>query len=187
MPHLRPQPFVSWAKFKNVDADSAPKSSRVVGSKMPPFYKPWVPVVAWMGFIFWMSTDFGSASHTSQVLEPLVYWIKPDATPDQFDFVHFCVRKAAHLSEYAVLGLLVLRAVRLSVFRSERTWSWRVAGLALLICSAYAASDEFHQTFNASRTPSPIDVLIDTCGAGLAIGAASLAARQTSDSRRARI
>ena len=48
-----------------------------------------------------------------------------------------------------------------------------VFGAALLGCALFAASDEFHQTFVKSRTPSVRDVLLDTGGAllGLLIGA----------------
>ena len=44
-----------------------------------------------------------------------------------------------------------------------------VATIVLLSCAAYAASDEFHQTFVPSRTASLRDVMIDVCGASLAV------------------
>jgi VanZ family protein len=48
----------------------------------------------------------------------------------------------------------------------------------MLGCALFAASDEFHQTFVKSRTPSVRDVLLDIAGAilGLLVGA-SLARR----------
>jgi VanZ family protein len=47
-----------------------------------------------------------------------------------------------------------------------------VCGAVLVGCSVVAASDEFHQTFVKSRTPSVRDVLLDIVGAilGLLIG-----------------
>ncbi len=47
-----------------------------------------------------------------------------------------------------------------------------VFGLVLLACALFAASDEFHQTFVKSRTPSVRDVFLDIGGAllGLLIG-----------------
>jgi VanZ family protein len=118
-----------------------------------------------MGFIFAMSSDLGSAAHTSQIIEPLVLWIKPNATPEEFEFVHFLIRKLAHLTEYAVLALLVFRALKRS-FRSPPAgkFSWQTAGLALLMTAAYAATDEWHQTFVPGRTPAVGDVLIDSSG-----------------------
>jgi VanZ family protein len=131
----------------------------------------WLPVVLWMGFIFAMSTDLGSAQHTSRIIEPLILWIKPDATREQIGHVQFLVRKAAHLTEYAVLALLVLRAIRLSGRRAQTPWSWQRACIVLLIAAAYAATDEWHQSFVPSRTADIADVLIDSSGAlaGLAL------------------
>jgi VanZ family protein len=47
-----------------------------------------------------------------------------------------------------------------------------VFGTVLLGCALFAVSDEFHQTFVKSRTPSVRDVLLDVGGAllGLLIG-----------------
>ena len=170
-------------------------------------HKQWLPVALWMGFIFVMSSDLGSAAHTSRILEPLILWIKPNASPEELERVHFLVRKFAHLSEYAVLALLVLRAINLdsaveasaprscerepldplgalslskrrvdsastaesrikrSVHACPGVWSWQRAGVALLIAAAYAATDEWHQSFVPSRTADLTDVLIDSSGA----------------------
>src|SRR5262249_33537483 len=65
------------------------------------------------------------------------------------------LRKGAHMTEYAILGLLLLRALGREL-------------PALAIGIAYAISDELHQHFVRGRHASPIDVLIDTVG--LAIG-----------------
>jgi VanZ family protein len=80
-------------------------------------------------------------------------------------------RKCAHVTEYAVLAVLLWRAVRnVSVFRTK---TLMIFGAVLLGCALFAASDEFHQTFVKSRTPSVRDVLLDVTGAllGLLIGA----------------
>lgn len=117
-----------------------------------------------------MSTDAGSAEHTSRFLEPVVHWISPTASPEQFDLVHLIVRKAAHLSEYAVLGLLTFRAIRRSQPSTARRWSaWTVGGVALIIAATYAATDEYHQSWVPGRTPALGDVLIDSCGAAVGL------------------
>jgi VanZ family protein len=65
------------------------------------------------------------------------------------------LRKIAHVTEYAVLGALLVRAVR-----SEP------AAFALGI--GYAVTDEIHQTFVRGREGRPLDVAIDA--GGLLIG-----------------
>lgn len=47
-----------------------------------------------------------------------------------------------------------------------------VFGVVLMGCALFAASDEFHQTFVKSRTPSVRDVFLDVGGAllGLLLG-----------------
>jgi VanZ family protein len=92
----------------------------------------WLPVVAWAGVIFAFSsipslgTDLGT-----------------------WDTVG---RKLAHAAEYAVLAVLLWRALRRPV-------------AAVLIASAYAVTDELHQTFVRGRAGSPVDWAIDTAGA----------------------
>ena len=68
------------------------------------------------------------------------------------------LRKIAHTAEYALLGALLYRAVRHAP--------------ALLIASAYAATDEVHQTFVSGRHGSPVDWLIDTAGAAIGVAVA---------------
>ena len=97
----------------------------------------WLPVVAWAGLIFTLSSipDLGTGLGGWDLL----------------------LRKLAHAAEFAVLGVLFLRAV-------ERP------ALAFLLASAYAVSDEIHQIFVPGRLGSPLDVLIDV--AGVAVGIA---------------
>jgi VanZ family protein len=77
------------------------------------------------------------------------------------------VRKCAHVIEYAVLALLLWRALRsVSLLRTKTLMAF---GAALLGSALFAASDEFHQTFVRSRTPSVRDVFLDVAGALLAL------------------
>ena len=119
-----------------------------------------------MGVIFFMSTDTGSAAHTSRFLGPLLHWLKPDITPEQFATVQLGVRKAGHLGEYALLAVLLVRAIL-----GSRRESISAAALAWGGAVLYAASDEWHQSFVPSRTASAGDVAIDAVGAllGLAL------------------
>jgi len=95
----------------------------------------WLPVIVWAAVIFAFSSipSLGTG---------LGVW----------DTI---LRKGAHMTEYAVLGLLLLRAL-----------GRELPAFALGI--AYAITDEIHQHFVRGRHASPVDVLIDT--AGVAIG-----------------
>src|SRR5207244_12040833 len=82
----------------------------------------------------------------------------------------FIVRKAGHVSEYAILATLLWRALRRAALRERRMSilrlrSGQVLFLTVLVaCGLFAASDEFHQSFVPSRTASANDVMIDICG-----------------------
>jgi VanZ family protein len=95
----------------------------------------WLPVIVWAAVIFAFSSipSLGTG---------LGVW----------DTI---LRKGAHMTEYAILGLLLLRAL-----------GRELPAFALGI--AYAVTDEIHQHFVRGRHASPVDVLIDT--AGVAIG-----------------
>lgn len=125
------------------------------------FFKYWLPVLAWMVFIFAGSSDLLSAEHTSRYIGPFLRWFVPDISDVTIASVQLFVRKCSHLSEYAILAALLYRA-----FRRHRE---PVLALAFFIAAIYAALDEFHQSFVASRTASPWDVAIDCVGALLGL------------------
>jgi VanZ family protein len=79
------------------------------------------------------------------------------------------LRKLAHM---VVFGLLAAACLRGLTFHGV---TGRIAVVAAAgMATAYAISDEFHQTFVTGRSGSPIDVAIDMVGIG--IGLAVLAA-----------
>jgi VanZ family protein len=96
----------------------------------------WLPVIAWAAVIFVLSSIPNLATG-------LGFW----------DTV---LRKGAHLTEYAILGALLLRALHRP-------------GPALALGVAYAASDELHQHFVRGRHGSPLDVLLDSVGVTIGI------------------
>jgi len=117
-----------------------------------------------MAFIFIGSTDLMSAEHTSRYLTPLLLWLKPDISLDTIAQIHFLVRKIAHLTEYAILAILLMRAL------CERATSlWRGAAVVLIVAVLFALADEYHQSFVASRTSSLGDAAIDSAGVLLGI------------------
>jgi VanZ family protein len=102
----------------------------------------WLPPVALMGLIFFLSAqpDLSSGLGAWDIL----------------------LRKLAHASVYAALTVLWWRALR------ETSPGHRPLAAAWLIAIAYSATDEWHQTFVAGRHGSPLDVLIDAGGASAA-------------------
>lgn len=126
--------------------------------------KAWLPVALWMTLMFFGSTDLMSAEHTSRFLTPFLRWLNPAISPEAIAQAHFFVRKAAHVTEYAVLSGLLFRALRrpLGSF-------WRRAAFALIPAILFATTDEWHQSFVATRTASLGDVCIDSLGAVVGI------------------
>jgi VanZ family protein len=129
------------------------------------FLNYWLPPLAWMAVIFTASGDVKSYEHSSLFVEPFLRWLFPQMTQEHIETIHFGIRKCGHLTEYAVLALLLWRALRRPVKNDSRPWGWREARLALGIVMLYAATDEFHQLFVPERTGLVSDVFIDTSGA----------------------
>jgi VanZ family protein len=121
----------------------------------------YAPLIIWMLLIFLASTGELSASNTSRILRPLLIWLFPDISEEALARAHFFVRKAAHFTEYGVLALLAARAfVTSSRGVLRRAWFFT----AFLVIILYSLSDEFHQSFVASRTGSIYDSFIDMAG-----------------------
>ena len=91
----------------------------------------WLPVLVWAAVIFTLSS-------IPSLSTGLGTW----------DTI---LRKGAHLTEYAILGGLLYRALGREP-------------LALAVGIAYAATDELHQYFVRGRHASPVDVAIDAVG-----------------------
>ena len=104
---------------------------------------PWTPAVLWAATLFVLSAQ-------SKL---------PKVGP-QFHNVD----KIHHLIAYAVLGALVMFALR----RANNLPLPKAFVLAILISSAYGATDEFHQRFVPNRICDVWDWTADTLGAGIA-------------------
>ena len=133
------------------------------------FVKYWLPVLVWMWIIFSASGDSASFQHSSRIIGPLVQWLFPHLSDEAVHAVVLSVRKCAHLAEYAVMALLLWRALRRESATSNHLWSWSRVGLVLSLVVLYAASDEIHQAFFPSRQASVWDVLLDTTGAAFGL------------------
>ena len=107
-------------------------------------FSVWAPVLLWAAVIFALSSipSLGTG---------LGVW----------DTI---LRKGAHMTEYAILAVLLVRALGRDV-------------PAFVLGLAYAATDEVHQYFVRGRHASPFDVAIDAVG--LALGVLVLHATRT--------
>jgi VanZ family protein len=121
----------------------------------------YLPLLIWMGFIFFASGDAMSVSNTSRFLRSLMTWFYPSLTDENYRVIQFFIRKFSHFAEYALLALFAVRAFigsSKNVLRNH----WFLSALLLVI--VYALLDEFHQSFVSTRTGSIYDSMIDTAG-----------------------
>ena len=135
--------------------------------------------VLWMIVIFWFSAkvaeDSGEMSRSVGMLigkaaiKEYKEWPgeKQKAFAEKIDYP---VRKAAHATEYALLGILLTGAI----LDLEKPWKRQLAA-CFLAGAAYAASDEFHQLFVPGRSGQVKDVMIDSAGVAAGIILACLA------------
>lgn len=101
----------------------------------------WGVVLVWMGLIFVLSAQ-------EQLPTPEERWL---------DFV---LEKSAHTIEFAVLAILLSRALGV-----ERSANRRSFLIAVSLAWLYALSDEFHQRFVPGRSDDWTDILFDWLGA----------------------
>ncbi len=107
----------------------------------------WLLVLVWMSIIF----AFSSQAHSGEV------------TRQYFGPFNILLRKAGHVSEFALLFLLLRRAIAHTI-----SGALPINIATILVTVLYAASDEYHQSFVPGRTSSIYDVAVDS--AGIAIG-----------------
>jgi VanZ family protein len=130
-----------------------------------------IPLLLWMGIIFWMSTETFSSENTSMLIEPAIRYLMPSISPEKTGMIHAAIRRLAHFTEYFILGILLFRFFR-GGSKELRTRRW--AFYSVLLIAFYAAGDEFHQSFVSSRTASLLDIGLDTLGGIVAQGVSAV-------------
>ncbi|HEX7228260.1 MAG TPA: VanZ family protein, partial [Candidatus Binatia bacterium] len=126
------------------------------------FVNKWLPVLLWATVIFLFSTEHFAAPQSSRILGPLLNWLFPGITPEQFASVQFVVRKLGHWFEYLILAVLLYRALHAE---SGGRSAVRPGVMTIAFALVWAITDEFHQSLVPSRTASIVDVMIDGFGA----------------------
>ena len=115
----------------------------------------WTLLILWMLFIFIMSSFNGvMSSNQSGSIATLIYNIFNISDTEKVSFI---VRKCAHVSEFFILGILVINLV--SKYNVKHIYL-----ISFIICVLYASSDEFHQLFVPGRSGQVTDIFIDTIG-----------------------
>lgn len=128
----------------------------------------WFLVIGCMATIFNFSSQVAEESKktSSKVITKIVETvdIRKELTEIQkkkiAEDLTFVVRKGAHFSIYALLGILIFLLVKEYNFSTKRSFITSITASFI-----YACSDEFHQTFVSGRSGEVRDVLIDTVGA----------------------
>jgi VanZ family protein len=109
----------------------------------------WLPVILWAAIILSAANDSFSSDESRG-------WLATIFGREMPYIVNFAVRKGGHLVAYGLLGMLAWRAEK------------RIA-VAMFVALLVAVTDEYRQGLTATRTGSPWDVLLDLCGAALAV------------------
>lgn len=129
-------------------------------------------ILIWMTVIFIMSNQQGeesgavSGSVSYQVVSAVnkvSHWnLSEQEMIARAQDIQYPVRKCAHMTEYAILAILLVRhlCTYTSLRKQKRRWLF-----AWILTIAYAATDEYHQTFVNGRSGNPVDVGIDATGA----------------------
>lgn len=125
-----------------------------------------IPMILMMAVIFLFSCKQGddSSEQSGRILQAIIKIVENFSSggisDEMLGYLHLFIRKAAHFTEYALLGVTIIYAIY--DFFKRKALSIPVS---FLIAVLYASSDEVHQYFVPGRYGTPMDVLIDSCGA----------------------
>ena len=115
-----------------------------------------VLLVLWMIFIFIMSSFDAPQSDGQSGL--IVNIVNSVIHTSNIDLLTTIIRKLAHLTEYFILGLLMINCLK--DYKINKVYI-----LSVVFSFIYAITDELHQTFISGRSGEVRDIVIDTIGA----------------------
>ncbi|WP_434283181.1 VanZ family protein [Clostridium botulinum] len=118
-----------------------------------------IPSFIWMVVIFTFSNQPGESSNKNN------FFVADVLTKGKIDlfkhidynFLNFLIRKAAHITEYLILFMLLYYAFKKTFYKNLKI-------KAAIITILYACTDEFHQLFIPGREGKVRDVLVDSIG-----------------------
>ena len=134
----------------------------------------WLPAIIMMILIFYFSDQPGEISGDLsggicyQMVSFAAEIFMTDWSQEEIllfsERIDYPVRKLAHLTEYALLGMAITLGVRYGR-RKEWTEGYLYQYMSVQILGTlYAASDEWHQLYVPGRAGRMSDVLIDSLG-----------------------
>lgn len=150
-------------------------------------FRYWLPALLWLGVIAFESFRLSSAVTGSWLWRALQF-LRVDISGQTFAELHHFLRKTGHLTGYGLLCLLLFRSWFHTLFDMRGTAftkasrqparaepnsrgksgrlgpRWRCAGLAVSMTLLTAILDEWHQSFDPTRTGTPWDVALDLAG-----------------------
>lgn len=134
----------------------------------------WLSVLLWTLLIFYMSLNTGddSGALSGNITKSILDFLSSLGIQISFESAHHFIRKAAHFSEYAVLGLLVCNAQKKAPLLT------RSAPVICLWMVLVPSIDETLQHFVPGRYGALSDVLLDLCGYVFAAGLFALYAKR---------
>ena len=124
-------------------------------------------LIIWLIIIFYFSSQNGNTSQSlsDDLLGKSFFSFLNFNNLEYQEFIYkygYYFRKAAHLMEYLILGVLMyLNMIEYSNKNNVL--------ISLLICIIYAISDEIHQLFVINRSFMIKDIIIDSFGSLLGI------------------
>ncbi len=132
----------------------------------PNILRYWAPAILWLAVIAVESFTL-SGNVTGAWLQHVLGWVHIHLSPAAFSEFHHALRKTGHVTGYGILCLMLFRSWfhTLAGETGLRSQRFRCAALALSSTLLTAILDEWHQSFDPTRTSSPIDVGLDMCGA----------------------
>ena len=121
------------------------------GSRLARLLRAWLPVLVWMALILWMSSRSDLPVRTN---------------PQTGETIRttFTVAKLAHVFEYGVLALLLLRAL-VGTDGGLRLSMPVAIAVTVVAVAVFGGADEIRQSFVPTREPRLTDVALDTASA----------------------
>jgi len=122
----------------------------------------WALVILWMILIFSFSTQPFSSEKSTPFLAAVLADLLPHGLARHMETIVYLIRKLSHCSEYFILGILLMRALKAQIPRQPalRRMLW-----SILLATLYAVTDEYHQMLVPGRSANLLDVVIDSFGA----------------------